>query len=98
MKAEITKIKLKLKDREIELTAAEAREIHGELSELFKVAEKQKEYVPMPYPVYPTYPIIIEREDPYWRKPYVTWYGTNTKDLNTAGNFVDGTVCMNLSN
>lgn len=37
MKTEITKIKLQLKGRDIELTATEAREVQQELNRLFEI-------------------------------------------------------------
>lgn len=97
MKTEITRIKLKLKDREIELTAQEARDVQKELNQLFEMEKTElqklqeewektapkKEYVP--YPVYPA-PIIIERNTPYWPRPWEIWCGT------TGGN--SGTLCM----
>jgi hypothetical protein len=61
MKTEITRIKLKLKDREIELTAQEARDVQKELNQLFEMEKTElqklkeewektapkKEYVPI---------------------------------------------------
>lgn len=89
MKTEITKIKLQLKDRAIELTATEAREVQKELNKLFEMEktelQKLKEQfekdapktIPMPYPV-PVYPapIVIERNVPYWPRPWEVWCGT----------------------
>lgn len=70
-KVEITSIKLKLKSGQIiEVTSEEARDIHSELSKLF---EKEKEYVP--YPIYPSYPIIIEKD--YWQPNYI-WASTSS--------------------
>ena len=90
MKTEITKIKLILKGREIELSADEAREIYKELGELFKMAEPAKEFVP--YPVYPP-PIIIERERTKWPcNPWEFWCVAESPDSNTA------TMCLNLAN
>ena len=87
MKAEITKIKVKLSaEREIELTASEARQLQAELNKLFELEkstlEKLKEEwdkqnpkpVPYPYPVYPA-PISIERDTPFWPRPWDVWCG-----------------------
>lgn len=69
MKTEITRIKLKLKDREVELTAQEARDVYEELAKLFAIAA-----VPLPCTMPPVVkeihhhhpPIIIDR--PTWPK------------------------------
>ena len=88
MKTEITKIKLQLKDRAVELTAAEAREIQKELNKLFemesdvlkeirdKLAKTAPMVIPYPYPA----PIIIERNVPVWPRPWTVepWCGTTT--------------------
>ena len=72
MKAEITRIKLKLGDREIELSAEEARELHAELSKMFSEPQVKvvKEYLPAPY----IPPVIIDRtqEWPKWGYPDIT--------------------------
>lgn len=88
MKTEITKIKLQLKDREIELTAQEAREIHAELGKLFdleksttellqkRLSELEKRQDPMPAPCYPPpTPIIIEQWPERFPPHYPWWYG-----------------------
>ena len=91
MKTEITKIKLQLNGREIELTASEAREVQKELNHLFKMEKTElqklqdewnkgnpkKEYVP--YPVYPA-PIIIEHNVLYWPRPWEIWCGTTREN------------------
>lgn len=104
MKTEITKIKLQLKDRDIELTAMEAREVQKELNRLFEIEktelEKFKEQwekdnlktAPFPWPVYPA-PIIIERERvPCWPRPWEIWYGD--VPLHTTGHTNNGTLCI----
>jgi hypothetical protein len=91
VKAEITKLTLRLKDREIELTAQEAREVHAELSKLFDLEqETRKEFVPVPYPISLPYPIIIDRT-PAWPRPWehpwqITW----------CGNELGTTLCMDI--
>ena len=84
MKIEITKIKLQLKGREIELTAQEARDVQKELNKLFEMEKTELEKLkeqwektapPQPWPVYPA-PIIIERNVPYWPRPWEIWCGT----------------------
>jgi hypothetical protein len=82
MKAEITKIKIKLKDRQIELSSDEAALLHRELDVLFKMAENKREINKVvervveklvPYPVYPT-PIVINPSAPapFW-PPWTPW-------------------------
>ena len=103
MKTEITKIKLQLKDREIELTATEARDVQKELNRLFEVEktelqkfkeewEKTNPKTPaFPYPVYLT-PIIIERERfPFY--PY-RWEITCDTPTQTIGVCTSATLCM----
>jgi hypothetical protein len=65
MKADITRIKIKLKGREIELTTQEAREVQKELNKLFEVG--------IPYSMYPT-PVIIEQNVPHCPRPGEFWY------------------------
>lgn len=90
MKTEITKIKLILNGRDIELSADEARQIYKELGELFKMAEPVKEFVP--YPAYHP-PIIIERERTQWpHNPWEIWCVADSPDSNTA------TMLLNLDN
>ena len=99
MKTEITKIKLQLKDREIELSVSEAREIFKEFNRLFVMENvelqksQQKEYVP--YPVYSA-PIIIDRNAPYWpRGSWEFWCetGSSTGVVNSCG-----TLSMTVGN
>lgn len=102
MKTEITKIKLKLKDREIELTATEAREVQHELNRLFDIEKTElqkfkeqweKENPKQPYiPLWPT-PIIIERERvPYWPRPWEIWCG----GIADSGNHPGSTLCISV--
>jgi hypothetical protein len=105
MKTEITKIKLQLKGRDIELTAQEAREVQAELNKLFEIEKTEiqklqeqweklnpkKEYVP--YPVYPA-PIIIERNVPYWPRPLEIWCGGTTGGIIDTGNYPGSTLCI----
>lgn len=63
------KIKLKIKDVEIELSREDAQELRDILNGL---VAKEKEYIPYPitYPItYPVYP------DPYPHRPWSPWYG-----------------------
>ncbi len=67
------KIKLKIKDVEIELTEKEAKELKEILNEIYPEKEikviKEKEYIPYPY-----YPPIIINPEPYkWDQWEVTW-------------------------
>lgn len=104
MKTEITKIKLQLKGRDIELTAAEAREVQSELNKLFEIEktelQKFKEQwekdnpktSPFPWPSYPA-PIIIERERvPYWPRPWEIWCGD--VPMHSSGHTNCGTLCI----
>lgn len=103
MKTEITKIKLKLKDRDIELSATEAREVQKELNRLFEIekSELQKfkeqwekdnpKTTPFQWPSYPA-PIIIERDHiPYWPRPWEIWCGGTVGGI---GEHQTGTLCM----
>jgi hypothetical protein len=86
MKVEITKIKLQLKGRDIELTADEARSVREELNKLFADAEPAKiikEYISVPYPRY-SLPIVIDR-GPWWPNRWEVTCGTRDNS---------GTVCM----
>jgi len=68
-KVEITSLKLKLGKTEATLTVDEARKLKKVLEDIFG-----KETVM----VYPSYPIVIERERPYWTYPYSQpWHGDN---------------------
>ena len=87
MKAEITKIKLQLKGRDIELTAQEARDVQRELNHLFEMekteldklreewGKREPNHVPMPYPV----PIYIERT-PIWPQPWTIYCQSTAAD------------------
>lgn len=104
MKTEITKITLQLKDRAIELSAQEARDVQKELNRLFDMEKTElqklreewerlnpkKEYVP--YPVYPA-PIIIERNVPWWPKPWDIWCGTAIAGQTSLES---GTLCISV--
>jgi hypothetical protein len=101
---EITKIKIKLDKREIELSADEARKIYEELKTLFfnaertettellqklKEMENNKQYIP--------YPIYIDRWSPparpYWGYDIITC-GTNSAEYPTNMN---GLLSINLT-
>lgn len=63
-------ITIKLKDREITLSQDEARDMYDKLCELFHESNF-KEYIPIYYPSYPSYPY------PYWwGQPTVTCNNT----------------------
>lgn len=64
MKVEAT-IKIEVDKKIIELTYEEAKKLKQELEKyLSKEVVIQKEYIPSPYPVYPTYP------RPMWSSTY----------------------------
>ena len=88
MKIEIIKIKIQLKEREIELTSDEARSIREELNKLFDKDEPPKIDIKEFAPAFPVYqPIFIER-DPCWPKRWeVTCGGSDWKN---------GTLCMSV--
>jgi len=73
------KIKLKIKDVEIELDKKELKELKNILDELFP---KEKEYIYYPtyYPIYRTYP--------YWEVTYTT-----ASNLTSGGN--SSSYCTN---
>jgi hypothetical protein len=71
----VNTIELQVKGVKLDLTIDEAKELASCLNELFMVSagkEIDKEYIPLPYPVYPYYP-------QYWKVKYDTnriTYGT----------------------
>lgn len=82
MKTEITQLKIRIGNREIELTPDEARQVHDELAKLFAP----------PPPV--VSPIIIQQplpwSQPWWQSPItceppspwqITWGGTGAPVL-----------------
>ncbi len=81
----IVKLKIKLKDREIELNSDEARQVYTELKELFekedknlfeKLQEEWNKNNPPQYPYYPA-PIIIEKyPEPIYRPWEITCIST----------------------
>ena len=80
MKTEITKIKLQLKDRSIELTAQEARDLQAELNKLFEIAVAPKVVTKEihHHHTHTNTPIYVEREWPSWpRKWEITCGGTS---------------------
>jgi len=79
----ITEIKVKLASgKTLELTPAEARELHGELRKLFELEEPVVPLSPFfPNPTYPPYPIVIER-CPDTQSPFAPWAVTyNSNDF-----------------
>ncbi len=91
MKTEITKIKLQLKGREIELTVKEAGELYDELTKLAEICHGMKPSTPLaPWPVYLS-PIFIERNGPYWPRPWEIWCGGTVGGI---GEHQTGTLCM----
>jgi hypothetical protein len=94
MKTEITKIKLQLKGREIELTIKEAGELYDELTKLAEISHGMKPSIPLaPWPVYPA-PIVIERNVPYWPRPWEIWCGGTTGGMSDTGNHPGATLCI----
>lgn len=72
-KIEVSKIVIKIGDKEAELTIEQAKELKDVLGELFG-KDHERIYIPQPYPVYPT-PYIYPR----WEVTY-TDNGTRTID------------------
>jgi len=80
MKTEITKIKLQLKDRSIELTAQEARDLQAELNKLFELAITEKVVTKEIHHHHPGYPIYVDRYVPTWPNQWeITCGGTSAK-------------------
>lgn len=75
-KLKLTKIELQTKDgKKVDLSLAEAKELHEQLHELF--GEKVVRV--------PGSPVIIDRyRDRYWNRPYVTWCSTGGSISNSA--------------
>lgn len=93
-KAEITKIVVKMGEREQTLTIDQARELQAALNALF--GRPAREYVP--YPVYPK---------PYWpwNEPSIKWAGSGIQpykitcgSLGSNLSYNSGTVELKLSN
>ena len=80
MKTEITKIKLRLKDRSIELTAQEARDLQAELNKLFEIAVAPKVVTKEIHHHHTTSPIYVDRYVPSWPHKWgITCGGTSAK-------------------
>lgn len=73
-KVEITSLKLKLGRTEATLTIDEAKKLKKILEEIFGV----KEVEVIRDRVVPSFPVIIEKEIPYWDYPRPIWYGGTT--------------------
>ena len=72
------KVKLKLKDVEIELSKEEAQELVETLKDIFG---KEKEYVPY-NPWYPSWPYY--NINPFWKPwPEITWIADSGTDWTT---------------
>ena len=87
MKTEITKIKITLGKREIELDADEARKLHDELGKLFKHAEpiiiREREIWPVNVPVYPQ-PIVVPQNPPWWQPTWIMCGGNDSGTLSIS--------------
>lgn len=83
-KVEISKVNIKVNDKEILFTLDEAKELQKILNETF--GEEKVSFVPYSPPA-----VIIERERPwrqtlpYWTIDY-TWTGTTTGELSLTAN------------
>lgn len=89
-KAEIKKIVLDLgADTEIVINLDQAKKLHSVLDEMFG---RKTEYIPAPYPVYP---VIYERNRPYWTFGQETW---SSNDGTVQGRFEadSGNMCLSV--
>ena len=95
----ITHIKLKVADKELELTLEDARTLHEELSKLFPTTQPQLIPYSPPLPSHPTFPntqpmfpnpFPTPAVDPWWGPRWTTWCGDNSPH--------DGTVCLLIGN
>jgi len=79
------KVKIKIKDVEIELDKKELKELKDILEDLF--SEKKIGYVPYPYypTYYPTYPYY--RTYPYWEVTYGSITYSNKTTCGGDGNY-----------
>ncbi len=100
---QITQIKIKLPNKEIELSCEEARQVYSELRKLFKLEEKTvvKKFNELeelkklsPQKEYIPYPIYIEKY-PYWPKWWETgpWCNPVTTICGTTTVSPGETVC-----
>jgi hypothetical protein len=78
------KIKLKIKDIEIELDKKDLKELKNILDELF---QKEKEYIyyPITYPTIPYYTKPYYRKYPYWEVTYTTNPHLTSGGFNSCG-------------
>ena len=66
-KLKVTGLELETKDgKKVGLTLAEAKDLHGQLDELFGTTVEYR----------PSHPIYIDRYHPYWNQPWITWCGS----------------------
>jgi len=70
METEVT-IKLRIKDKEVELTLQELKELKETLKDLIGIVEK-KEYIPYPYYV-PYYPWKYDERAPIIDSNFIKW-------------------------
>jgi hypothetical protein len=78
MKTEITKIKLQLKDKVIELSAQEARDIQAELNKLFEIATPVKVVTKEIHHHHIKSPIYVDRFVPSWPHRWDIRCGTSS--------------------
>lgn len=92
----IKKIELDIDGVGITLTPEQARKLQGALNELLGV-EKEKEYIPSPYPVPQPYPVYPPYRPGRWTDIVWTWPTTGTitvGDLPATYSNVDSSVKM----
>lgn len=91
---EISSIKIKIGDKDLELTPAEVEKLYAVLGELLKV-RVEKEYVPMPNSPAPYQPPIWivppVQERPYWE------YTTTCGAINSSSNTTAGQLILNCN-
>lgn len=109
MKVEIVKIRVQLKDREIELSADEARKVRAELDKLFaeedetalrdmqkRLEDLEKRPTYVPYVPYIQHPIYIDRYTPWWSDNWRIM--CDTADTNNNNTTMDSCPCGGYQN
>lgn len=82
-KLKVTGLELETKDgKKVPLTLAEAKDLHEQLDELFG-----KEVV-----YRPSHPIYIDRYQPYWNQPWITWCAASSSQ-SVSGSASSAVLC-----
>lgn len=86
---------IEIEGNKLLLSEEAAKELYRKLKEIFE-DKHSIQFIPYPYPVYPTYPVWI---NPIYvtplpviiEQPHPTWYGYGA---NTSGSYCDGSITI----